>query len=346
MKKSLGVVLTGSLLILGLFSYPGLALSVQVDESWTGHRIMERVSQRHERFPYVFEEQTMILMDRVGNRDVRKLRRFTRVEENGAVKFLLVFDNPPEVRGVALLAIHYHDRQGESGIYLPAFGKKMLTKAGEGREGSFLGTDFSIGDLSAEVLADFSYVRVAERRINKYDYFVVEAFPRDKEVERVTGYGLRRHFIRPDNLFIVRTDYFDPHGRLFKRQTYHDLKLVNGSMWRANMILMENYRERHKTLIKIDRRVFSHDYVPSELFTQAWILENRHIKGADGPRPRSVRGPGYTPSMGIKPVLHDPKDGGGRAPPGAKVEELKPVKGADGQIFRAISDSASEDEGE
>jgi hypothetical protein len=48
-------------------------------------------------------------------------------------------------------------------------------------------------------------------------------------------------------------------------------------MWRANMILMENYKGRHKTLLKINQRVFSHDYVPPEIFTAAWLLENRHI---------------------------------------------------------------------
>ena len=50
-------------------------------------------------------------------------------------------------------------------------------------------------------------------------------------------------------------------------------------MWRANMILMENQKETHKTLIKINRRIFSHDYVPAEMFTSTWLLENRHILG-------------------------------------------------------------------
>jgi len=43
------------------------------------------------------------------------------------------------------------------------------------------------------------------------------------------------------------------------------------------MILMENVKERHKTLIKINRRVFSHHYVPADIFTTEWLLENRHV---------------------------------------------------------------------
>ncbi len=270
-----------SKIFLILLFLPFLATPVQAEEEWTGRRIMEEAFQRHQLFPYVYEEQTMILMDGAGNRDVRKARRFSRVEKDGTVKYLLVFDNPVEVRGVALLATHEESKAGESWVYLPAFGKELKSSAGENRGGAFLGTDFAIEDLAAEVLSDFRYSRTDDARIGKINYYVVKAFPRNKEIERATGYNLRRHFIRKDNLYVVRTDYYDRRGRFLKRQTHHDLKRVNGDMFRANMILMENHKERHKTLIKINRRVFSNDYVPPEMFTSNWLFENRHIKGVE-----------------------------------------------------------------
>ena len=45
-------------------------------------------------------------------------------------------------------------------------------------------------------------------------------------------------------------------------------------MWRANMLLMDNIRDQHKTLIKIDRRIYSRDYVPREMFTVQWLYKN------------------------------------------------------------------------
>ena len=258
--------------------WPLPSKTAHAEEEWTGQRIMKEAFKRHHLSPYVYEEQTMILMDSAGHRDVRDVRRFSRVESDGTVKFLLVFDNPAEVRGVALLAIRYPSGKTESGVYLPAFGKKLNFQGGETRGSNFLGTDFAIEDLTAEVLSDFRYVRVADKEINKVAYFVVEAFPLDMTIERTTGYSLRRHFIRKDNFFIVRTDYYDRRKRLFKRQTCHDLKRVEGDMWRANMILMENFKEKHKTLIKITKRVFSPDYVPPEIFTPAWLMEDRHIR--------------------------------------------------------------------
>ena len=54
---------------------------------------MDESFKRHKLFPYVFEEQTMILIDNAGNRETRKLRRFSRMEDSGTVKYLFVFDS-------------------------------------------------------------------------------------------------------------------------------------------------------------------------------------------------------------------------------------------------------------
>jgi len=273
--------LCGTIVFKGLLLLPVISMPVFADEVLTGHNIMDEVFKRHELYPYVFEEQTMVLMDNANNRDVRKLRRFSRVEKDGTVKLLLVFDNPEEVRGVALLAILKNSGNVQGGIYLPAFGKVLKSGSGDNRGGPFLDTDFAIEDLTVEILSDSRYERVADFKINKVNHFVVEAFPKSNEIERNSGYSMRRHYIRQDNFFVVRIDYFDLRGRLFKQQTYHDLKRVDGDMWRANMVLMENYKVRHKTLIKINRRVFSHDYVPQEMFTSDWLLENRHIQDTE-----------------------------------------------------------------
>jgi len=248
------------------------------EEAKTGIEIMEESFQRHELYPYVYENQTMILMDSSGNRNVRKLRRFSRVETDETIKFLLVIDNPVEVRGVALLAVQPPSGAGKSGVYLPAFGKKLIANAGEARGNYFLDTDFTIEDLTPEPISDYRYKRVEDINIKKVFYYVVDAFPANKDIERATGYSYRRHFVRKDTFFLVRTDFFDRRGRFIKRQTSHDLKQVSGDMWRANMVLMEDYKKHHKSLIKINKRVFSHDYVPPEMFTEEWLQENRHIK--------------------------------------------------------------------
>ena len=234
--------------------------------TWSGRQIVDESVRRHEQFPYVYEEQTMVLMDAGGHRTVRQLRRFSRLEADGRFRLLLVFDHPEEIRGVSLLAVRNHDGTVEQGLYLPAIDGAFKRPGENGQGGTFLGTDFAVDDLGAERTWEHRYVRGHDTVLEDVNYFVVDAFPRDAGVVRAHGYGLRRHLIRKDNFVIVRTDFFDRRLRLLKRLTRHDLRQVDGPSWRANMLMMVDARDQHRTLLKVDRRVYSRDYVPAEIF--------------------------------------------------------------------------------
>ncbi|MAP11052.1 MAG: hypothetical protein CMQ61_03250 [Gammaproteobacteria bacterium] len=245
-----------------------------------GAAIMAEQVRRHQQFPYVYEEQTMVLIDKTGHRRVRKARRYMRVEKDLSVKFLLVFLDPEEIRGVALLARRTSVGVMRNHMYLPAFGQQMKSPSGDGRTGAFLGTDFAVEDLTVEIASEFSYLRVKDIRKEGVEYFQVEAHPRNKAIGKTTSYGLRRHRVRKDNFMITQTDFYDRNLRFLKRLTYHDLKRVYGESWRANMLVMNHGRNNHTTLLKIDRRVYSRDYVPSELFEPEHLLANRHVTSA------------------------------------------------------------------
>jgi hypothetical protein len=261
-----------------------------------GRAIMEEVFARHEQFPYTLERQTLILTDAAGNRDARQLRRLSRVEPDGTLKFLLVFDNPPEVRGAALLAERDATGTLRSDMYLPAFGQVLIRATGDTRANRFLGTDFTLEDLTAEPPGDFRYQRRADRDLEGTPSFVIDAVPLDARLARLCGYSRKRHFVRQDIFFVTRTDYFDHRDRLVKRLTRHDLKQMDQRMWRADMVLMEDYRRPHRSLIKTDRRVFSQDYVPAELFSASALLQHKHIPGAEAPK-------------GLDPRAAEPKTG-------------------------------------
>ena len=249
-----------------------------------GREIMDHVYTRHQLYPFVYEEQSMILVDQQGNKNTRKLRRYSQLNETGSADFLLLFDSPRDVKGVALLASRSPDGETRQSFYLPAFGPSLIhAVTGTGnQQDNFLGTDYSINDLVGEMLDDYRHERVEDFNHQNIDYYVVDVFALDPATqtvndETVTNYPLRRHYVRKDSLFISRTDHFDDLGRIKKRQTQHDLTNVHGDMWRANMMMMDNALQPHRTIIKIDRRVFSRDYVPPEVFTPAWIMANQGL---------------------------------------------------------------------
>ena len=243
-----------------------------VSDETAGAEIMKEVYKRHQQFPYIYEEQSMVMEDRNGDHDTRKARRYSRVEEDGTLKFLLLFDYPQEIKGVALLANRDPDGNTSKFIYLPAYGEQLIEISGNGSDDSFLGTDFSVENLTGEILSDHHYVRRDDREADKVKYFILDVYKASNQLAE--DQILRRHFIRQDNLYITLTHHFDKHGRLSRLQSHHDLKALDNDMWRANMILMENKKEQHQSLIKIYRRVFSHDYVPAEIFTAKWLYEN------------------------------------------------------------------------
>lgn len=243
-----------------------------IDSETSGAEIMQQVQMRHQQFPYIYEEQSMMMQDRNGDRDTRKARRYSKVEKDGTVRFLLLFDYPEEVKGVALLANRDPDGHTTKHIYLPALGERLIESTGEGSDDNFLGTDFSVENLTGEILSEHFYQRRNNEVIEGAKHFVLDVY--NLEDEQSKEQILRRHFVREDNLYITLTHHFDKQGRLSRIQSHHDLKAVDGDMWRANMILMEDKKQAHQSLIKVTRRVFSHDYVPAEVFTAEWLYEN------------------------------------------------------------------------
>ena len=242
-----------------------------IDDTTPGDAIMDEVYKRHQQFPYIYEEQSMIMEDRNGLRDTRKARRYSRMEEDGSVKFLLLFDYPKEVKGVALLASRSAAGETKKFIYLPAFGEQLIESSGTGSDDNFLGTDFSVENLTGEVLEEHQYVRRDDKFIDGVAYHVLDVYKADDELMDEL---LRRHYISQDTLFITLTHHYDKQGRISKIQSQHNMQAVDGNMWRANMILMQDKKEQHQSLIKISRRVFSHDYVPVEVFTAEWLYKN------------------------------------------------------------------------
>lgn len=253
---------------------------VDPHEHADGRELMELVYQKHKQYPYVYEEQSMILVDQNGNRQTRRLRRYTRVDQFGTARFLLVFDYPNDVKGVALLATRDSTGHTTQSMYLPAFGSNLIESemSEAAQQGDhFLGTDFSVENIVGEIIDNHVHERQDDEVIDDASYYVINVYP----LTYSDDIPIRRHYIRKDNLFIDRTDHFDELGRLTKRQTHHDLINVHGHMWRANMMMMDNFNPVNRTIIKVDQRVFSADYVPEEVFTKEWIFANQPVIETD-----------------------------------------------------------------
>ena len=197
------------LLILFSSSLSAQEHSEELFDKASGLEIMQEVQTRHKQFAFVYEEQSMVMMDRNGDRDTRKVKRYSRVEEDGTVKFLLLFDYPKEISGVALLATRSTSGETIKYVYLPAFGEQLIESVSTGLEGKFLGTDFSIENITGEILDDYIYVRQPDKKVNNVEYYVVNVYRRDTGLVKMISlkgkHVLRRHSVTKNN-FLYHKD--------------------------------------------------------------------------------------------------------------------------------------------
>jgi hypothetical protein len=248
-----------------------------------GAGILQRALAHRSQACCIYQELTMILSDAAGDRGVRRIRWYERRETDGSRRLLLAFVAPADVRGTAVLLTREALGATQGEIYLPALGKPLGIAAGTTGAMRLVGSDFRISDLLGEAPRGFVYAREADAEIDRSMHFVVRAAPSDAAAKRAGG-GLRRYYVRKGDFFLVRVDFHDLQGRLARRESFRDPKQVEPGIWQADMVLMEDFAERHRTLIKVERRVFSPDYVPSGIFSRQWLLEQRYLLvGGDSP---------------------------------------------------------------
>lgn len=260
--------LVGCLLL--LVAAPGQSSVLQADAS--AEAIMQAVAMRQQQYPYVYEEQSLVLIDRLGQRTSRQLRRYTRLEEDGSIDFLVVFDAPREVAGVALMSRYRPGEGSQQSFYLPALGPRLITTDDPSGDGFLLGSDFTVESLLGELGESSPMERCPDLSMDERELLCVAVFDDDSADNTPP---VRRHYVLPDIAFVIRTDYFDDRGEVVRRQTQHDLMPVGGGAWRPNLIQMNNIRLQHRSLLRVERRVFSEDRVPASVFTRDWLFANK-----------------------------------------------------------------------
>jgi hypothetical protein len=227
----------------------GLLLAATPAGAQGARELVEQSLRRHAPPPNVYQEQTLILSDPLGKHTVRTLRYYARHEAAGTRR-LAVIQTPEDLRGMYVLVAR--DAKGE--------------RRGPEAASPFFGSNFTVADFEGEQPEKFNYEMEDGQDLDRISHHVIRAIPKDAEVARETGYGTRRLYLRKDNLFLSRVDSMDRQGRVIRRQTFRDPHPDDKGAWQAGMILTEDLREERRTLIKVDRRVHSADYVPDLVF--------------------------------------------------------------------------------
>jgi hypothetical protein len=235
----------------------------------TGEEIVRRVNARDEG-ESVSRTWGMELVEKDGTIRARTLRSYRRrfADEKRAVLF---FEDPPTVKGTALLTFDYADaaRPDDQWFYLPALRKSRRVALAE-RGRAFLGTDFSFEDMKRETqlsLDDYNWQTLGEEVVGGHRCFVVEATPVDERVARELGHGRVRVRVDAEIWFPRFAEYWEPGGAPQKTIRLFDIEKVQ-EIWTAQRIEAENLATGHRTTLHF-REIDFRTQIPEELFSEA-----------------------------------------------------------------------------
>ncbi|MDB5956951.1 efflux RND transporter permease subunit [Ramlibacter sp.] len=194
---------------------------------------------------------TFTLTNRNGESRRRTTSSYTKLQPNGSDNMRLVkFLSPSDINGTATLMVEHADRDDDLWVYLPAL-KKVRRLAAANKKDSFVGTDFSYGDMIGFKVGEWTHRLVREEQVDGVPCDVIESLPKQESVKTDSGYSRRLTWVRKDTFVAVQIDVWDVAGQPLKRMTFADLKPAGSAgKWQAMRMSAANLQTGHSTVIE------------------------------------------------------------------------------------------------
>lgn len=239
-----------SMLLLLAFCAPLLVQAETAEQK--GFSLAQKADARDHGYGDSTASLRMVLISRHGDKTVRKMRaEFLEVQGDGD-KSLLIFDNPKDVKGTAMLTHSHKDSPDEQWLYLPAL-HRVKRISSTGKAGAFMGSEFSYEDLSNPELEKFTFKWLREEKYNGMDCDVIERIPTDKD----SGYVREVIWLDKKELRYWKAVYYDRKKMLLKTLVSSDYKKYKNKFWRAGKMHMTNHQSGKQTTLFWENYTFN-----------------------------------------------------------------------------------------
>ncbi|MFN0313702.1 MAG: outer membrane lipoprotein-sorting protein [Burkholderiales bacterium] len=217
-------------------------------------------------------QTTMTLTNKQGKQRVRKTFGTSKLQGNGIDNMRMTrFLEPTDVKGTVSLLIERSDKDDDIWIYLPST-KKVRRLISSNKKDSFVGTDFSYGDVIGHKPKEWNHKILKEEQVDGKDCYVIESVPATPTVKSNTGYARRVGWIDKATFVILKGELYDEAGELVKQTKFTNYKLADPAKQRYQAFLLEshNVQTEHKTEIRIDSSK-ANTGVKDEYFTTRYM---------------------------------------------------------------------------
>ncbi|MCP4600806.1 MAG: outer membrane lipoprotein-sorting protein [Proteobacteria bacterium] len=207
-----------------------------------------------------------------GEKRVRKIAMVTKLVDKGETeKRLIRFLSPADVKGTGLLTYDYERENDDMWLYLPALRKtrRLISKE---KSKSFMGSEFSYGDMNTPILENFNYRILKNEERNGTDCYVIEVLPKNDDIAEEDGYCKKVIWVGKKDYVIRKAMYYDLEDNLLKEMTAKNIKLVDTKKKRYRAMYMEmvNKQNGRRSVFTTEKIQFNPE-TKDEYFTTRYL---------------------------------------------------------------------------
>lgn len=211
----------------------------------------------------------MVLRNKAGKESLRQMRIKSLEVQTDGDKGIVIFDEPKDIRGTALLTHSHKVGDDDQWLYLPAV-KRVKRIASRNKSGPFMGSEFSYEDLSSQEIEKYTYNLLREDELNGEKIYVLERFPVDKN----SGYTKQVVYLDQAELRIRKVEYYDRKKSHLKTLEMSDYRLYLDKYWRPHVLDMVNHQTGKSTTLSWEKIDFRTGAKASD-FTEAALRRMR-----------------------------------------------------------------------
>ncbi len=241
------VLLTTVLLALGMGTavWGGAAGAQEL----SGREIMDR-TRALDLIRDISMDMEMTITNHRGQERVRALTSTSLREDDGTEYSLIRFTAPADVRGTGFLSIQDPSGSDENWIYLPALGRERRMASDE-RGGSFMGSDFTVEDISLN-LDDYVFTAEGTETVDGREVYAVRGVPATEDMVGELGVSERVYYVCTERFITLKTETFDEAAKLVRVMTTADYLEISAGLWMPQVSEMRSVQTNTSTTLVYD----------------------------------------------------------------------------------------------
>ena len=215
-----------------------------------GEKIAREMDIRDQGFKNVSSKMTMTLSDGRGTQTNRTMRTniLETNQSDAGDKSLVIFDNPRDIAGTALLSYAMITEADEQWLYLPAL-KRVKRISSRNKSGPFMGSEFSYEDITGNEVRKYSWEYIETLpcpNMPDLECAKLKSIPKYEE----SGYTKRFYYMDTQEFRPMVIEYYDRKDELLKTQIYSQYQLYENKFWRASVWDMNNVQTKKTTKLE------------------------------------------------------------------------------------------------